>query len=147
MKGGDRSYYSVTRQPLQVMHREVAGMVALAKGRTRQGLKLLAEGVEIAESMRPPNGAPNPLKPAHELYGEALLESGRAEQAAGLFGQSLMRTPNRPLSLLGLARAYAALGNEEAAKEQYEKLAHIWKGRDLPLLNEARPYLTANRKD
>lgn len=134
MEGGDRSYYSVTAQPVQVMHREVAGLIVLEEGNIDKSLRLLAEGVEIAEAMRPPNGAPNPLIPAHELYGEALLEAGRPEQALVLFEQSLLRTPNRPLSLLGLARAHVALGNDAKAKEQYRKLADIWHGRDVPLL-------------
>ena len=49
--------------------------------------------------------------------------------------------PNRPLSLLGLARSYAALGQEEAAKKQYQKLAEVWKDRDFPVVEEANRYL------
>jgi tetratricopeptide (TPR) repeat protein len=125
------------------MHRSVAGLLAIAEGKTDGGLAMLAEGVEIAETMRPPNGAPNPLKPIHELYGEALLEANRADDAADQFARSLQRTPNRPLSLLGLARSYAALGDEEAAKKQYQKLADVWKDRDFPVLEEANRYLAA----
>ena len=87
------------------------------------------------------NGAPNPLKPVHELLGEALLDAGRAQQALEMFDRSLLRTPNRPLSLLGLARAYAALGDRESAGEQYRKLAEVWKDRDFPALQEASTYL------
>ena len=108
---------------------------------------MLAEGVELAEAMRPPNGAPNPLKPIHELYGEALLEANRADEATGVFAKSLARTPNRPLSLLGLARAYAALGNEDAARKQYQKLADVWKDRDFPVLEEANRYLASTGDD
>lgn len=139
----DTSYYSRTGQPLQIMHKQVAGLLAIARGNVDEGLGLLQEGVDIAESMRPPNGAPNPIKPVHELFGEALLEAGEADRAADLFNRSLLRTPNRPLSLLGLARAYAALGNSEAAGEQYRKLAEVWKDRDFPVLDEASTYLAA----
>lgn len=140
----DRSYYSQTSKPLNVAHRSVAGLIAIAEGDQDKGLAMLAEGVEIAESMRPPNGAPNPLKPVHELYGEALLEANRAADAADLFNASLKRTPNRPLSLLGLARSYAALGDDEAARTQYQKLADVWQGRDFPVLEEANQYLAAS---
>ena len=147
LDNSDRSYYSRNAKPVQIMQRSVAGMVAIAEGKTDKGLAMLAEGVEIAETMRPPNGAPNPLKPVHELYGEALLEANRADEAVELFATSLNRTPNRPLSLLGLARSYAALGNEDAARKQYQKLADVWKDRDFPVLEEASRYLASTGDD
>lgn len=137
----DTSYYSRTGQPLQIMYKEVAGLVAIAKGQTETGLTLLKEGVAVADSMRPPIGAPNPLKPVHELYGEALLDANKLPDAIALFDASLLRTPLRPLSLLGLARAYVALGNDEAAGSNYRKLAEVWQDRDFPVLEEATVFL------
>ena len=143
LDNSDRSYYARNAKPVQIMHRSVAGLLAIAEGKSDKGLAMLAEGVEIAETMRPPNGAPNPLKPIHELYGEALLAANRADDAVDQFARSLQRTPNRPLSLLGLARSYAALGDEEAARKQYQKLADVWKDRDFPVLEEANRYLAS----
>jgi hypothetical protein len=139
----DSSYYSRTTQPLRIMHKEVAGLRAIAAGNTEAGLALLAEAVAIADMMRPPNGAPNPIKPPHELYGEELLKADQPEAASNLFAASLLRTPNRPLSLLGLARAYVALGDSAGATEQYQKLAEVWKGRSFPVLEEASRHLAA----
>ncbi|MCZ6618916.1 MAG: hypothetical protein O7E57_12365 [Gammaproteobacteria bacterium] len=139
----DTSYYSRTSQPLQIMHKEVAGLLAIANGQTETGLALLEEGVAVADSMRPPNGAPNPLKPVHELYGEALLAASEFTEAITLFEASLLRTPNRPLSLLGLARTYVALGNDEAAGASYRKLADVWQNRNFPVLEEAAVFLAA----
>ena len=138
---GDRSYYARNSKPLQIMAKEVAGMLAIARGETDAGVGLLAEGVAIAESMRPPNGAPNPLKPVHELYGEALLAAGRAAEAQQAFETSLLRTPNRPLSLRGLARSQAALGQEAAAHTTYARLLEGWRDRDVPWRTEAEAYL------
>lgn len=143
LNNNDRSYYAQNAEPLEIMVRSVAGLIAMTEGDADKGLAMLAEGVEIAESMRPPNGAPNPLKPIHELYGEALLGANKADEAAAQFSRSLQRTPNRPLSLLGLARSYAALGDEDAARKQYQKLAEVWKDRDFPVLEEAHRYLAA----
>ncbi|MCZ6644371.1 MAG: hypothetical protein O7F71_22595 [Gammaproteobacteria bacterium] len=140
----DTSYYSRTGQPLEIMHKEVAGLIAIAKGEPEAGLALLEEGVAIADAMRPPNGAPNPLKPVHELYGEALLDARRFDDAVTLFKASLSRTPLRPLSLLGLARTHVALGNDEAAGSNYRKLAEIWQDRDFPVLEEAAVFLAAS---
>jgi tetratricopeptide (TPR) repeat protein len=147
MGNSDKSYYAATGKPLAVMHLSVAGMTTISEGDTEKGLQMLEEGVDIAESMRPPNGAPNPIKPVHELYGEALLSADRPEEAVRQFNASLARTPNRPLSLLGLARSYAALGDEESARKAYKQLAKVWKGRDFPGLKEANRYVTAADTD
>ena len=141
----DRSYYARNSKPLQIMAKEVAGMLAIARGQTDDGVGLLAEGVAIAESMRPPNGAPNPLKPVHELYGEALLAAGRAGDAREAFETSLLRTPNRPLSLRGLARSHAALGEDAAAHAVYARLVEGWQGRDVSWREEAETYLAKRR--
>jgi tetratricopeptide (TPR) repeat protein len=147
LDNSDRSYYARNAKPLEIMHLSVAGLVAITEGKTDKGLAMLADGVEIAESMRPPNGAPNPLKPIHELYGEQLLAADRPDEARAQLVVSLQRTPNRPLSLLGLARSYAALGDEDAAREQYQKLADVWKDRDFPVLEEANRYLASTGDD
>ena len=144
---GDKSYYAETGKPLAVMHRSVMGMTAIAEGDTEKGLAMLQEGVDIAESMRPPNGAPDPLKPVHELYGEALLSANRPAEAVVLFNVSLARTPNRPLSLLGLARSYVALDDEGSARMAYQQLAEVWKDRDFPALEEAIRYVIAAETD
>ena len=139
----DRSYYARNSKPVQIMAKEVGGLLAIARGQTDTGIGLLAEGVAIAESMRPPNGAPNPLKPVHELYGEALLAAGRAAEAQEAFETSLLRTPNRPLSLRGLARSQAAGGQDAAARATYTRLFEGWQGRDVPWRREAEAYLAS----
>ena len=101
------------------------------------------QGVEQAKSMRPPSGAPSPVKPVHELAGEISLEIGQAEEAVRFYQTSLLRTPNRALSVRGLARAYAALDNRALAGEQYRKLQNIWSGYSVPGLKEASDYLTS----
>ena len=132
-----RFYYSFTAKPLKIMSREVAGLLEIARGNTEAGLALLSEGVDIDESRHPPIGAPSPLKPAHELYGEALLAAGRPEEALAMFERSLERMPNRPLSLRGLARAHVALGNAEDARSAYARLESGWQGRDVAWRQEA----------
>jgi Flp pilus assembly protein TadD len=95
--------------------------------------------------MPAPRGAANPIKPAHEFYGEALLAASRPADAVQHFDVQLMRTPNRPLSLLGLARSYVALGDKDAAREEYRRLAEVWQNRDFPALREADLYLAGTQ--
>ena len=139
-KGG-RSYGS---DSAEVMEKEISGVALLTKDRKDEGLALLAEAAKAEEATNAPSGPPE-LKPALELYGEALLEQGKAAEAADWFRRALLRTPNRPASLLGAARAAARLGHEAEARKLYSELAEIWKQADSGLADvaEARSYLAA----
>ncbi|HSF42938.1 MAG TPA: hypothetical protein VLT87_24260 [Thermoanaerobaculia bacterium] len=127
----------------EIMADQISGLVALKKGNADEALKLLAQAAEAESRLPPPSGPPDPMKPSHELYGEALLELGRAEEAGKQFDLSLLRTPNRTASLLGAARVAVKRGDDEAARRLYGQLAEIWKQADAgyPELAEAKSYL------
>ncbi|MCY3731807.1 MAG: tetratricopeptide repeat protein, partial [Rhodospirillaceae bacterium] len=130
---------------VRIMHRQVAASIHAAEGEADQATALMDEALEILATVRPPNGAADPVKPAYELYGEILLELGRPEDAVAMFETSLLRMPNRPRSLLGLARALERTGDEAGAAEQYRKLSTIWEGREsLTGLQEARRFLLSS---
>lgn len=133
----------------EVMEKEVSALVLLKQGKSDEALKLLAEASEMEAGMPPPMGPPDPLKPSNELYGEVLLELGRAEEAARQFELALLRMPNRTASLLGAARAAVKSGDAEAARERYAKLAEIWRQADpsYPELAEVKGYLDRDRPD
>jgi hypothetical protein len=113
---------------VRIMHRELKALIALAKKENDSAIALLKEAVTIEESMRPPNGAADPVKPSHELLGEVLLQLGKPADAAAAFDTSLLRMPNRARSLMGAARAHAAAGNRTAAAARYQLLNSFWKG-------------------
>jgi tetratricopeptide (TPR) repeat protein len=125
------------------MQKEVLALVALKKGNAEEALKLLAEAAEIEDRMAPPSGPPEPIKPAPELYGEVLLEQGKAEEALRQFDRALLRMPNRSASRLGAARAAARLGRTEEARGHYAALAESWRQADpgTPELAEVKSYL------
>jgi hypothetical protein len=52
-----------------------------------------------------------------------LLSLGRPQEARAQFNASLQRTPRRTMSLLGLARVQARLGNKDLAAADYKDLA------------------------
>jgi tetratricopeptide (TPR) repeat protein len=129
----------------QVMHREVSALIRLARGQKDEAVTLLQEAVTIEETMRPPNGAADPVKPSHELLGEVLLEIGKPAEAAKAFDTCLLRMPNRARSLLGSARAHAAAGDRQTAAQRFSTLQEIWKGQsDLPGFREAQRFLTSS---
>jgi hypothetical protein len=115
----------------RIMHHELAALIKLKKSDRDGALATLKEAVQIEESMRPPNGAADPVKPSHELLGEVLLEIGQAADAAAAFDTSLLRMPNRARSLIGAARAHAAAGHRELAEARYKTLMSFWKGQPV----------------
>ncbi len=116
---------------VRIMHKELAAQIALAQGQADQAIQLLREAVQIEESMRPPNGAADPVKPSHELLGEVLLQAGKPAEAAEAFEASLLRMPNRARSLMGAVRAHAAAGHKDLAAERYATLNSFWKGKPV----------------
>ncbi len=114
---------------VQVMQKELAALIAQAKGQTDQAIALLTEATKIEETMRAPNGAADPIKPSHELLGEMLLTAGKHKEAAEAFEASLLRMPNRARSLMGAIKAHAAAGNKTRAAERQATLNSFWKGK------------------
>ncbi|MDE2977465.1 MAG: hypothetical protein OXU63_08085, partial [Acidobacteriota bacterium] len=99
----------------------------------------------IASTMGPPRGAASPIKPIRELYGEVLLQIDRPEDAIAQFEDQLLYTPNRPRTLLGLARAQSAAGDRAAASASYQSLLEMWSGATEPKeLAEAREFVAAS---
>ena len=112
-----------------VMHKQVAALLEVDRGNEAGARELMDQAVETVEAMAPPRGSASPIKPLHELYGEMLAGFGDHEDAAAMFETSLLRMPNRPRSLLGLARASVETGDFERATDAYEKLTEVWAGR------------------
>jgi hypothetical protein len=124
-----------------IVHKEVAALTHASLGHADVATGLLDEAEAELASLPPPNGAASPIKPVHELYGELLLDLGRPAAAAAKFETSLELMPNRPRSLLGLARAAVALGDVARAADPYEALAEMWAGREeRPEMLEARRF-------
>jgi tetratricopeptide (TPR) repeat protein len=125
-----------------VMERELAALIAVREGRGEDAVAKMQEAVRLEQALPPPLGLPRPIKPAGELFGEILLELGRASEAAARFEEALKRWPNRSLSLLGLARAMAAQGDRGAARRHYQRLLVNWGSADpgLAELQEARAF-------
>ena len=118
-----------------------SGMSFSGSDLQQEALTLLLEAVALTDKERLPNGSANPLKPVHELAGELLLEAGQAQQAAAMFDASLLRTPNRPWSLLGAARSHANLNHRDMAAEYYTALLALWSDDRHPAVQEAKNFL------
>ena len=107
----------------------------------------LRRATALEEDLGRPPGPPAAYKPPHELLGEILLRAGQPADAAVQFRKNLVRHPNRALSLIGCARAEAAMGDKSAALASYTRFLGIWNqaDKDLAELREARNYVQANQ--
>ncbi|MEX2272840.1 MAG: hypothetical protein WD690_15315 [Vicinamibacterales bacterium] len=134
------------RPAIAIMEREVAALIELAAGRREQAVEILEAATQAELKLPPPLGLPAPIKPAPELLGEVLLELGRPAEAIAPFRQALSRNANRTLSRLGLARASAALGQQDAAREEYRHVldAYARADGDRPEIGEAKAALAGN---
>lgn len=111
--------------PAEVTAMELEGLIRLAEGRQDEGLELLAGAAAAESALSFGFGPPFPVKPSHELYGEALLALGRAGEAQEHFEQALARAPRRARSVLGLLAAARQTGDEELVAKNAQALAQI----------------------
>lgn len=112
-----------------IMASELEALLAEAKGNRDAAIAKLREAVKVEETMRPPNGAADPIKPSHELLGEVLLRAGKHAEAAAAFDAGLLRMPNRPRSLYGAAVAHVAAGRSDVGRARWTLLQSFWKGK------------------
>jgi Flp pilus assembly protein TadD len=89
---------------------------------------------------------PGPLAPARELYGELLLENGKAGEALDAFQATMGKEPNRLNGYFGAARAADRLGNKQLASTEYRKVLELAgdSASGRAEVRTARDYVAAN---
>ena len=124
----------------EIMNRELGGLYQIMLGNKAEGMAALESAAGIEWEAPKPIARPYPIKPAGELYAEALLESGDATGAVREFQRALKRTPRRAASMIGLARAAAAAKQTVLASRTAKEFLSMWKQADpaRPEINEAR---------
>lgn len=139
-KAREEAGESYQADSVRIMLHEVKALAASVRGDAGSALEHAAKATAIEERQDPPSGPTYPMKPSHELRGELLLAAGKPEEAKAQFETSLTRTPNRTASLLGLARASAALGDDAGASRAYATLETFLTEAesDVPFLAEVR---------
>jgi hypothetical protein len=131
------------RPAIAIMEREVAAAIAVAAGRRDEALTIARAAADDEARLPAPMGLPEPIKPAPELLGEMLIDAGRAREADPFFDAALRRNPKRSRSLAGRARAAAAAGAHDRAREYYAALLANFEhaDADVALVTEARAAL------
>jgi tetratricopeptide (TPR) repeat protein len=126
---------------VDIQRQVAAAWVLHAEGKYDEALKTMSAAADAEDKIENHVVTPGPLAPARELYGEMLLDRGMAKEALVAFEATKAKEPNRFRGFLGAAQAAEKLGDNAAAKVNYEKLLALTDGS-----NSVRPELTAARK-
>jgi len=92
------------------------GHVFTCSGNAEEGVKLIKRAIRL-----------NPIPPDHYLdyLGTAYISLGRHEDAIEVYKVLHKRAPNNLFARIGLTTAYSALGREEEARHQAEKILEL----------------------
>jgi tetratricopeptide (TPR) repeat protein len=122
-KGGD---------VFQVAEHYLAGRIAGARGDAGTARRELESAVQVQDGMAydEPPAFPWPVR---EALGAQLLRAGDAAGAEKVFREDLVKTPNNPRSLFGLAESLKAAGRHADAAEARKRFDAAWAGADRPL--------------
>ncbi len=137
----DPKLFESDRKKAEVVSLELRAGAALAAGNEAEALELLGRATGIERELPLEYGPPEIVKPSFEYLGDVLLGLDRANEAAAAYQTALERAPRRRLSLIGLASAAAATGDEAvrstACRELEAIYAHADDGVSLPAACEA----------
>src|SRR4051794_4345712 len=95
-----------------------------AEGKQDEALKAMSAAADAEKHPVTP-GVP---KPARELYGEMLLQSGMPGEALAAFEATLKKEPNRLGTYMGAAKAAEKSGDNAKARDYYEKIVAMTDG-------------------
>jgi hypothetical protein len=116
----------IQRRRAAVMAQQLEAYTIFAEGRRDEAIVLARQAASVADDFPSDSMWPMPVKPAHELVGDLLLEARRPVEAMAAYLDSLSRWPQRPLSLLGLYRAATQARDTERAAAAKAELARVW---------------------
>ena len=166
------STFDYTKHMAEMLHHVMLGVIDLAENIRPHGLACYAKKsckARIPNFQNIVNKAMNgPLKnatkiqkdlmiqsaatptllfmPSFEIYGHVLLSLEKYAEAKAMFEDSLQERMGRTLSILGLARAHALLGNVQQANYFYKYLRKQLKkaDNDNPMVKEAERWSTSH---
>jgi tetratricopeptide (TPR) repeat protein len=110
-----------------ILEKELRALLRLADSLPDESLALLREAATLEDALPVEFGPPEVVKPSHELLGEVLLGMRRPADAQREFVRALALAPRRSLSLLGLARAAQAAGDQQTADQASSELRRVWR--------------------
>ncbi len=127
---------------VEIQAKAASAWIAFAEGKKEQGIALMREAAAMEDLTEKSAISPGPIKPAHELLGEMLLEAGQPAEALKEFEATMKKEPNRFRGVYGAAVAAEKTKDTAKAKQYYKQLLQICEKGD----KSARPELEAAKK-
>ena len=114
-----------------------------AEGKRDDAIKAMSAAADAEDKTEKHPVTPGAPKPARELYGVMLLESGHPKEALAAFEATLKKEPNRLGAYAGAAKAAEKSGDSAKAREYYGKVVAIAGGadKDRTTITDARAFL------
>ena len=109
-------------EQVDIQARVASAWVLYAEGKKDDALKAMSDAANAEDRTEKHPVTPGVPKPARELYGEMLLDSGNAKEALTAFEATLKKEPNRLGAYAGAARAAAQLGDTAKARQYFSKV-------------------------
>ena len=110
---------------VEIQRQEVSAWLAFAQGDQETALRSMRAVAEMEDGTEKSAVTPGPLKPAHELLGEMLLELKRPADALKEFEATLNKEPNRFWALYGAAKSAKLAGDERTSRNYFRKLLKV----------------------
>jgi hypothetical protein len=130
-------------EQVEIQRQVATAWVLYAEGKRNDALNAMSAAADAEDKTEKHPVTPGVPKPARELYGVMLLDSGNAGEALTAFEATLKKEPNRLGAYAGAATSAEKAGDKAKAKDYYEKIVAIADGADNSRTEvvDARAYL------
>jgi Tfp pilus assembly protein PilF len=117
-------------EQVDIQQQVATAWVLYADGKRNDALKAMSAAADAEDKTEKHPVTPGTPKPARELYGAMLLDSGSATEALAAFEATLKKEPKRLGAYVGAATSAEKAGDKAKAKDYYEKIVAIADGAD-----------------
>jgi hypothetical protein len=112
-------------EQVDIQRQAATAWVLYAEGKRDDALSAMSAAADAEDKTEKHPVTPGVPKPARELYGVMLLESGNARDALTAFEATLKKEPNRLGAYVGAAKAAEKAGESAKAQQYYGKVVAI----------------------
>ena len=131
-------------EQVDIQQQVATAWLLYAEGKREDALNAMSAAADSEDKTEKHPVTPGVPKPARELYGVMLLESGNAKEALAAFEATIKKEPNRLGAYVGAAKAAEKSGESAKAQEYYSKVVAIADAADNTRteIADARAFLT-----
>ena len=130
-------------EQVDIQRQVAAAWVLYAEGKREDALNAMSAGADAEDKTEKHPVTPGVPRPARELLGVMLLDSGRPKDALAAFEATLRKEPNRLGAYVGAAASARQAGDKDKARDYCEKIVALADGADdsRTEIADARDYL------